>query len=914
MPFPQTPLPVLVDIAPGAQPAADPDDWDYLDLWADITDDVRVAQEIRIEQGRPDEADTVDPSTCVMTVDNRTGDYTPHNALGQWYGSLRKNTPARVRLRRLLDTFTRTVAAGSWGTSDTGITWSGSGPEYSVTGGQGVVTLTAGASVSTTMTNAGAWDFDFVGTVSIDAMPVGGNWQNRVNFRRTGTTNTYIALLEFTTTGAINVFLYRTLNGVQTVVSSAVSGVTFTAGQKIKVRVKADGGFVGIKVWQAASSQPSGWQTSSAAEGRYGLDNTGLGTNIQVQAFRTATNTATTSAAWDQIEVTAPLIQANVVSWPTRWDQSGNDCTAPVEAAGVLRRLMQGKSPLASPMFQTIYGETPKPVAYWPLEDDSGSTSAVGIGAGVKPASVYEAAFGTNSGTDPQLQGASNTLQITQNTTVSGAIPSTPLPDNSWLWVMAIYTPAWPAGTTIAVPVRLRSAGTATTWQIQFTNQLGGQIYAIAFDPDSNVLANISVAARNFTPGAWHIVQLESWQNGGNVSNLLRTWNLTTNEHVATGTTSYVGSVGQPKSWSLFGSSTTFPNGSVGHMAFFNRRSVFTIDQLFAAGQGYTGETAADRIVRLCAEQDVSVDVVDTVTGSALMGRQTAASFLDLVQEAADTDYGILSEFSGGLRYRTRDRRYNLTSTLTLDFAAGHIAKPPQPTDDDQRVRNDWTVTRKDGTSARIADEDHVAEHGRYEGSAEINPNDDDSVFNQAGWRLFLGTRDELRWPSITLDLARNLSLIERVLALQVGSVIQIDNPPIKLSTGTLRLVVEGWEHNLHPFGWDVILACSSHEPWRQPLLGDADLLVDSSVSALNAGVSASATSLQVVRPTGTPAWSTAPGSYDIDVFGEAMTVTAVTGTGTVQTFTVTRGVNGIAKAHNAGEPVRLRYGAVVAL
>ena len=53
---------------------------------------------------------------------------------------------------------------------------------------------------------------------------------------------------------------------------------------------------------------------------------------------------------------------------------------------------------------------------------------------------------------------------------------------------------------------------------------------------------------------------------------------------------------------------------------------------------------------------------------------------------------------------------------------------------------------------------------------------------------------------------------------------------------------------------------------------------------------------------------------FDIVVTGERMTVTAISSTTTPQLFTVIRSVNGVQKAHNAGEPVNLYHPAIAAL
>lgn len=70
---------------------------------------------------------------------------------------------------------------------------------------------------------------------------------------------------------------------------------------------------------------------------------------------------------------------------------------------------------------------------------------------------------------------------------------------------------------------------------------------------------------------------------------------------------------------------------------------------------------------------------------------------------------------------------------------------------------------------------------------------------------------------------------------------------------------------------------------------------------------------LPVNTPTG-PVWSGADAPFDIVIGGERMTVTAVSGTGAAQVFTVIRSVNGVSKAHAAGADVELFKPAVYAL
>ena len=62
----------------------------------------------------------------------------------------------------------------------------------------------------------------------------------------------------------------------------------------------------------------------------------------------------------------------------------------------------------------------------------------------------------------------------------------------------------------------------------------------------------------------------------------------------------------------------------------------------------------------------------------------------------------------------------------------------------------------------------------------------------------------------------------------------------------------------------------------------------------------------RTVNITAGPLWTTTEVPFDILVGGEQMTVTAVAGAASPQTFTVTRSVNGVVKAHASGEAVTL--------
>lgn len=81
----------------------------------------------------------------------------------------------------------------------------------------------------------------------------------------------------------------------------------------------------------------------------------------------------------------------------------------------------------------------------------------------------------------------------------------------------------------------------------------------------------------------------------------------------------------------------------------------------------------------------------------------------------------------------------------------------------------------------------------------------------------------------------------------------------------------------------------------------------DTDSSTLTAGLTAGATTFQVSSPR--TLWTTDASALPLDVVmdGERMTVGAISGSTSPQTFSsVTRAVNGVSKAHSAGADIRL--------
>lgn len=118
---------LAVEIAWGADLAAPPDEW----VWSDITEDVRYTGPINIRMGRDDEASESQPAEMTLQLDNTSGDYSI-GPRSRHYPHVRRSTPVRVRV--WLDDTNHTLFVGN----ATGFT-----PSWDLTGTVSTVSLRA---------------------------------------------------------------------------------------------------------------------------------------------------------------------------------------------------------------------------------------------------------------------------------------------------------------------------------------------------------------------------------------------------------------------------------------------------------------------------------------------------------------------------------------------------------------------------------------------------------------------------------------------------------------------------------------------------------------------------------------------------------------------------------------------------
>lgn len=862
--FPTAPLPVSVWLAPGADPAGDPGNWS----WSEITDDVRVQNGIVIEQGRGDEAARVDPGRCSLTLDNRSGNYSPRNPAGVWFGQLAKNTPLQVRLERGSDTFERAAVTQGWGTSTSGRTWGHTGLDsWSTTGSVGRVRLAvANSAVWGILGSSNARDVDMVFSATMPVVTTGAPMIVGAVVRYTDTNNAYRVFTEFKPAGEITIKIMRRKDGLNTDLAENLDpGVSYSAGAKVWVRVQADGPTIRQRIWLDGDPEPTEWQLSTDDA----TELLGTGPGFYVWRFVGNTNVGDLHVDIDDVAISALLFTGTVAEWPVRWDQSANDCVTTIQASGILRRLQQGSSALRSPLYRQLTRYNP--AGYWPLEDGQDATIASSAVAGGTPATVLDVTFAA----DDTLPGGETALKLNSSSSKVSGIVRRSTGSGGWAAMLLFKLAAIPSATPQTL-VSWGCSGTVKTWRIRVDN---AGFWMEGLDADDVVITGGAGPAYAVDVRQWVAVQLEAVQSGANIDwDML--WHQVGDDVFWAYSGIEPGTVGTITSFVIPGSAA-MTDAAVSHVYVGHHSLPFVADSFSQVSNGYSGELGSDRVQRLCDEEGVRVFV--EAGDSQPQGRQRAASFLELLQAVEDADQGVLYERGTALAYKPSGARFNVPVSVALDFEQGHIAAPPEPTDDDQRVRNDITAKRDAGGEAHEADEAHIALNGRYDEAVTVNVATDEQLVDAAGWRLHLGTWDAMRWPRIELNLARNVGLIPYWLTMGVGSRFTLDNPPSQVAGDALDLVVEGFTQTLGPYGWDVELNCSPAQPWDVAVADDTDDRVDTDLTTLAAPATAGATEL-VVTSWDQVGWTVDPADLplDLNVGGERVTVTAVSDRGLI--------------------------------
>lgn len=822
--------------------------------WTDVTTDLRQADGISITRGQADQASTSDPARCAMTFNNPDGRYSPRNPMSPYYQKIGRNSPIRVRMPSAEVNY---LALPGGDAQDVGVAWS---------------------SYATTPDDA---SLDITGDLDIRIEVDPATWRPTVTY---GLMQKYAVLevdtyawswaLALTPDGYLH---FRWTPDWSTGGSSknAVSTVTIDSDSpKLALRVTLDvnNGAGGTDVKFYTDTNINGGYTQLGATvtlpgttsislsdapveiGRSDLHTGGTttgpdlllqgkvyraqvrngigGTLVASPDFTTLDNGDTSltdaqSRTWElqgraTIANEGARFQGEVSAWPPRWDKSHGDRRVPIEAFGITKRLSRGQIAKKSTMHQAM-SSSPGIRQYWPCEDGEDSTEL----ASALPNMPAMRQFGSLSNSSYEDFACSEALPTLSDGHWVGAIP--PYENTDTIQASFLLgVPSGGVGMTAMFRIRTTGGGSVLVptprWDLDITTS--GQLRLRAYN-DVDVQVHDSGNLAFGLNGKNVRVTLKLRRIGSDIR-----WNLSTLQIGATAATVFTGTVtGRTMGAAVrigvaVGTVSSSIDGlAVGHIAILDHTTPAEVllDELNA----FNGERAGSRILRLCQDEGIPIIMEGDSSGTVRLGPQRVATFLELIQEAASADLGILYEPREvlGLAYRTRTSLYSQDPDLTIDYESRALENL-EPTEDDDATRNDITVARAGGSSTRVQQETgplsvypHPNGVGRYEDDATLSLFDDSDTVNQAGWRLHLGTVDEARYPVISTELGKNAYVDDPAMRAEaelvgMGSRLTITNPPSWIPPEDISQLVYGVTETIGQYEWLMEFNCVPASPW----------------------------------------------------------------------------------------------------
>lgn len=546
---------------------------------------------------------------------------------------------------------------------------------------------------------------------------------------------------------------------------------------------------------------------------------------------------------------------------------------AKVEASGVLQRLQHNEEPIESAIYRTVTApvNASRVHAYFPLEDGRNATQVFSP-IGGEPGGVMS----MDLAGDDTLEASSPLPSVGGGQPYGWNLSFAPAaPTSGWTATWFLNLAVQPTGVEIVDQRVDTIGGTTTQWVVRMDN-LGYGVFAKDAG-DVNVLS----ALLGFNPrmyGDWMIVTLTVVQAGANID-----WAVEMKPLDGLGGTfgnsgTLVGfTLGSPVRFRALG---TAPGSgfSVGH---FVITSTTTATWLAPADMAYASETAANRISRLCREQGIPCVIAGDAAASEQMGPQRPLTLTTLIAECAAADLGKLTELPNtiGFGYRCRNDLLNQTTSFTVD-ADLNLDIPFGAVDDDQRLVNDFTATRTDGSSYQAIDQAHIDAEDRYPKGDEVNVSADWQLPFYAGRRLQLGTWPEMRYPDVAANLVADSAMHDAWLHADIGDVFALTNLPDEHPTPTTSLILEGYAETISADSWEVSLDNGPAGPFIAGIVEDATFgRADTEGSELAVAASSAATSWSVATTEWPPWISTAAGGtfpYGLTAAGEEVTVSAV--------------------------------------
>lgn len=244
--------------------------------------------------------------------------------------------------------------------------------------------------------------------------------------------------------------------------------------------------------------------------------------------------------------------------------------------------------------------------------------------------------------------------------------------------------------------------------------------------------------------------------------------------------------------------------GSVAHVAVLPvAASDADLERLWLAGsEGFDDESTDLRLQRYARWARIPTAEIDPDTGSTVTMPHvdtTGQQVVEMLRLVETTEHGVLfDDRDGVLRLHNRGERYTATTGLTLSAASQQIQADYAPRLDRSALLNDVSVGNADETTqARVTDTDSSAEYGVFATSVETASSDPDEPLMLASWLVNAYAEPRVRVPSLSVDLLNCGEDPDTVLALTIGSLLEVTGLPTQAGVSSRSYFVEGYTETI---------------------------------------------------------------------------------------------------------------------
>lgn len=476
-----------------------------------------------------------------------------------------------------------------------------------------------------------------------------------------------------------------------------------------------------------------------------------------------------------------------VTDWGQKW--AGLQTTVRITAADLFK-LLGGDENLQALLVEEILQLGP--LAYYPLSEASGSTSAgdiAGSGAGALSVTQVGAggtlAFGEAVG--PPADGLTAPLFTPASSTAGKYLTAdlgSDFATNSSLYYL--FLECWFSTSTAGrVMFGLRSDNGATTITFGLDSATGElEIeWTVGASGGSTIISTGSLADGDVHHVVYDELLAKFYVDGVEVFGAAPSA-MAGLRHLT------VGGFGGASLWS----------GGISHVALYALpsprppASSFT-DHYTAGTTGFSGEDADTRVLRLAGYAGIGAIVPSgdfSPVASQGEGGQTA---LEMMRQVETTEGGKLATDRGtaSLVFQARSVRYNAVSSLSLAYADLETSGV-ESTTDDQKLVNTVTGSRPGGATQRVASDSSRLAFGPKRQELSLLKLTDDEVLDAAFWLVsrYADPQPEIRQiPVEAYTLAD--ATFQALLAADISTVLTITDLPATAPSPTATVTVEGY-------------------------------------------------------------------------------------------------------------------------